>query len=155
MAMKHRRSGAAPAVSLVLAAAVLGACATGATPSTTADSSPSEIARSGRSAVPVETAPPEPSRAIGEVPAEIMEEILADAESRTDVPADEIVVLTAEMITWPDGSLGCPEPGMTYTQALVDGYQVVLDADGTELDYRVGEGGGFRLCEGGGRPTDS
>ena len=52
-------------------------------------------------------------------------------------------------MTWPDGSLGCPQPGQVYTQALVDGYHVVLDADGDELDYRVGSGGSFNLCENG------
>ncbi len=37
---------------------------------------------------------------------------------------------------------------MAYTQALVDGYHVVIVAGGEELDYRVGSGGSFRLCEG-------
>jgi hypothetical protein len=36
---------------------------------------------------------------------------------------------------------------MFYTQALVDGYQVVIDTGEEELDYRVGSGGSFRLCE--------
>ena len=35
---------------------------------------------------------------------------------------------------------------MYYTQALVDGYQVIVSAGGKEYDYRAGSGG-FRLCE--------
>jgi hypothetical protein len=29
---------------------------------------------------------------------------------------------------WNDGSLGCPEPGMMYTQALVNGYWLIIEA---------------------------
>jgi hypothetical protein len=46
--------------------------------------------------------------------------------------AEGIVVVTAEDVVWPDGSLGCPQPGMSYTQALVDGYRIEL-SDGTSL----------------------
>jgi hypothetical protein len=47
---------------------------------------------------------------------------------------------------WPDGSLGCPQPGMLYTQVLTPGYQVVVEAGGEEYDYRMGRTGTFRLC---------
>ncbi len=49
--------------------------------------------------------------------------------------------------TWNDGSLGCPQPGQLYTQALVDGFQVVLEVDDEQFDYRVGSGTDVRLCE--------
>jgi hypothetical protein len=55
-------------------------------------------------------------------------------------------------VTFSDGSLDCPEPGMSYTQALVDGYQVEIEAGDETLDYRVGAGGSFRLCESDGPP---
>ena len=42
---------------------------------------------------------------------------------------------------------------MAYTQALVDGYQVILRAGDEALDYRVTAQGGFRVCEDGGRPS--
>lgn len=89
----------------------------------------------------------------GEVPSAILEPILADAAERLSVDPIQLTVLVAEQVTWPDGSLGCPQPGMSYTQALVDGYRVVVEAADTELDYRVGGSGGFRLCEGAGRPS--
>jgi hypothetical protein len=49
-----------------------------------------------------------------------------DLAERLGVEPEEIEVVTAERVTWPDGSLGCPEPGMSYTQALVEGSKVVL-----------------------------
>lgn len=91
--------------------------------------------------------PPSGAAPVGEIPAEILDRILADAVVRTSTDLADIEVIRGEAITWPDGSLGCPEPGMMYTQALVDGYHVVVRAGGEELDYRVGSGGGFRLCE--------
>jgi len=89
----------------------------------------------------------------GEVPAEIMAELVADAAERTGAAPEAIDVTKATAVTWNDGSLGCPEPNMSYTMALVDGYHVILVAAGEELDYRVGEHGGFRLCKNNVRPS--
>ena len=88
----------------------------------------------------------------GEVPAALLAEIVADAALRSGVAEADIMVVRGESVTWSDGSLGCPQPGMNYTQALVPGYWVVLDADGTEYDYRASARGTFTLCEGGGSP---
>jgi hypothetical protein len=51
------------------------------------------------------------------------------------VDPDTIEVVLAEPVVWSDGSIGCPEPGMMYTQALVDGYRIVLDVDGDEVAF--------------------
>jgi hypothetical protein len=83
----------------------------------------------------------------GEVPAGILAAILADLAGRLGVSADEIQVVRGESVVWNDGSLGCPEPGMMYTQALVDGYWVVLEQGGQTYDYRATTRGYFRLCE--------
>ncbi|HSM17345.1 MAG TPA: hypothetical protein VK845_10190 [Gemmatimonadales bacterium] len=61
-----------------------------------------------------------------------------------------MTVLRAEAVTWQDGSLGCPEPGMAYTQALVDGYWVELMAGEETLDYRLSSEGGIKFCADGG-----
>lgn len=89
----------------------------------------------------------EPPLVTGEVPTDLLEAILQDAEARTGVEAAEMDLLRAEEVIWNDGSLGCPQPGMEYTQMLVDGYWVVLRAAGKELDYRATQTGFFVLCE--------
>jgi hypothetical protein len=87
------------------------------------------------------------------VPQAILEPILADAAARAKVGRDKLVIVRAEAVVWNDGSLGCPEPGMEYAQALVNGYWVVINAAGQTYDFRVGPGGSFRLCPAGrGRP---
>lgn len=58
-----------------------------------------------------------------------------DAARRTGADAAEVTVVAAEKVTWPDGAIGCPEPGQMYTMALVEGYRIVLEVDGAELAY--------------------
>jgi hypothetical protein len=81
------------------------------------------------------------------LPAEITDPIVDDAAARLGVDPSAVAIVDAHAETWSDGSLGCPEPGMMYTQALVDGYQVIVEANGTRLDYRGSGPGQFRLCE--------
>lgn len=138
----------------VLVGALLVACAA-TTPGAT--DPPPEVSGSER---PARTDTPadrvdasSPAAVIGEVPEAILRAILDDAAAETGLDPADIEVVRGEAVTWPDGSLGCPEPGVMYTQALVDGYHVVLDADGDELDYRVGESGAFRVCVDSGMPS--
>lgn len=63
---------------------------------------------------------------------------LADLAHRLAVDAAAIVVVSSEEVTWSDGSLGCPEPGMRYTQALVNGTRVILDYEGVSYHYHSG-----------------
>jgi hypothetical protein len=83
------------------------------------------------------------------VPQGILESVLKEAAALANVTREQLVILRAEPVIWNDGSLGCPEPGMMYTQALVNGYWVVIDAAGEKYDFRVGRGGSFRLCPAG------
>jgi hypothetical protein len=90
--------------------------------------------------------PPLPGEA-ATVPHDLLDAIVADAAARTSAEASEITVVSATSVTWPNGALGCPKPGFMYTQMIVTGYQVVVDAAGTKLDYRSGSGGAPSLCE--------
>ena len=40
-----------------------------------------------------------------------------------------------------------PRPGVSYTQAIVDGVQVIVTVDGTTYDYRFGSTDSPKLCE--------
>ncbi len=65
---------------------------------------------------------------------------VSDLADRLGVDESEITVVSVEEVTWSDGSLGCPEPGMMYTQALENGSLIVLEADGIEYEYHSGVG---------------
>jgi hypothetical protein len=79
----------------------------------------------------------------------VKEAALVDAAKRTGLGRNLLEVVTAEAVTWSDGSIGCPMPGMTYTQALVPGFRVRIRAGGRELDYHAGRTGPPTLCPAG------
>lgn len=60
--------------------------------------------------------------------------------ARVDVDQEAIGVESAEFVQWPSSALGCAEPGMMYTQALVPGYRVVLRT-GDDLHHYHGARG--------------
>jgi hypothetical protein len=97
--------------------------------------------------------PGEPGQPVtGETPASLLEDILADVVERTGVAREAVVIIRDQAVMWSDGSLGCPQPGVFYTQALVPGYRVVLQVSEVEYDYRASERGYFLLCQGGAPP---
>jgi hypothetical protein len=76
----------------------------------------------------------------------IVEAVLADAVERSGLARDDLEVQSAEAVTWSDGSLGCPRPGMEYTQALVPGYRIKVRAGERVLDYHANRRGYWILC---------
>jgi hypothetical protein len=82
-----------------------------------------------------------------DLPAAIVDPVVAEIARVASVPLAAVVIETAAAVTFPDGSLGCPLPGMSYTQVQVDGYRIVAVAAGTTYDYRGSGPGNFRRCE--------
>lgn len=76
----------------------------------------------------------------------IVEQARADLAARIDVEESSIETVSAEPVTWSDGSIGCPEEGKMYTQALVQGSRVVLEAEGETHDYHAGADDEPFLC---------
>lgn len=133
---------------LVLAALVLAvvACA----PAGVTD--PTSIASPESTAQPPDM-PPETPAPVSIVPQELLDQVLDQAASQAGVSLDELTVERAQQVTWSDGSLGCPAPGEMYTQALVDGYWVVVSAAGQTHDFHLAANGTIKLCPPGrGRP---
>lgn len=77
----------------------------------------------------------------------VVERAVADLAERLGIAAADIEVVSVEQFTWQDGSLGCPQPGRDYTQALVNGSRIVLRADRSLYDYHSGGGRDPFLCE--------
>jgi hypothetical protein len=68
-----------------------------------------------------------------------------DLAQRLGVDPADVTVVDARAVTWGDGSLGCPQPGMQYVQRLVDGTLVILKAGGRTYEYHGGDP--LFLCE--------
>jgi hypothetical protein len=117
------------------------------------DVSEAQSGEGEQSSTPTVTPTPTEQSVKQTVPQRILDPILNEVAALAKVSREKLAIVHAESVVWSDGSLGCPEPGMMYTQALANGYWVVIDAAGKKYDYRVDSGGGFRLCpEGRGQP---
>lgn len=135
----RRRTIAASAAVLVL---TLSACATGVPMS---EQSPS-------SRPPFQTTTPgtigpsgiEPTGTSAAVPQGHWDAIVDDLTARGVDGAP--VLVSAEQVVFNDGSLGCPTPGQSYTQAQIDGMRVIVEVDGVRYDYRFGTGPTPTLC---------
>jgi hypothetical protein len=64
----------------------------------------------------------------------------ADLAERLGAAPETIELIEQSEVTWRDGSLGCPQPGMAYTQALVNGSRIVLRHGGVDYHYHSGRG---------------
>jgi hypothetical protein len=69
-----------------------------------------------------------------------------DLVDRLSIPIDQIEVLEAKSVVWPDASLGCPQPGMRYKQVQVDGVLIQLQTNGQVYEYHRGGSRGLFLC---------
>lgn len=78
-----------------------------------------------------------------------------DLSQRLGVAAETIELVSLLEVTWPDGSLGCPEAGVAYTQALVPGQQLILRVNGAEYYYHSGKNSVFTYCSDPQPPLDT
>ena len=77
----------------------------------------------------------------------LIDQAVADLASRLKIDASKIETISAQSISWPDGSLGCPRPGMAYTQVMVDGTLIQLSVNGTTYSYHSGGSRAPFLCQ--------
>ena len=87
----------------------------------------------------------------GNLPAPVMAAV-ADLAARVGVAQDTITVASIEEVTWPDASLGNPQPGNMYAQVLTPGYRVFLMAAGERYEYHTDMGTSLTLI---GAPADA
>jgi hypothetical protein len=60
-----------------------------------------------------------------------------DLARRLNVPETQIRMGVATPASWEDGSLGCPEPGVMYTQAVTSGWVIKLTHGKREYQYHA------------------
>ena len=77
---------------------------------------------------------------------DLADQAVADLAIRLKVTNSEIELVSVEAVTWQDGSIGCPEPDRSYTQALVEGHRIVLDHGDRVYLYHSGAGRPPFLC---------
>jgi hypothetical protein len=91
---------------------------------------------------------PDPTGPItGEVPPDVMETVMLALEKLTGAMRTEFKIIRAEETIWPNGALGCPLPGINYTQATMPGFHIVLEHKGLKYDYRADGKRYLLLCQ--------
>ena len=67
--------------------------------------------------------------------ARLVELAKGDLARRLGVGIEDVTLVSAEAVEWPDASLGDPQPGMVYAQVITPGYKIILSAGGQEYEY--------------------
>jgi len=70
-----------------------------------------------------------------------------DLTGRLHVDNSQVELVEVQSVIWPDGSLGCPQPGMGYIQVQVDGLLIRLRAGDRIYEYHSGGARAPFLCE--------
>ncbi|HSF97862.1 MAG TPA: hypothetical protein VLA55_04135 [Ornithinibacter sp.] len=148
MSTPHRTAALLAAVVLTAAACASG----GDTPAASTSPSPADsgTVTAGPTAGPTASAPASPGTG-GALPADLrtrpeVAAAIADTASRANVAPDEVLIAAWSPVTWNDGSLGCPQKGMVYTQALVEGELLMLRVEQSLFQYHSARGGPFTYC---------
>jgi hypothetical protein len=105
---------------------------------------PSKPARPGLPTPPPPRPTPQDPEPISD---DAIRDAIADLADRLDVNPNVIDVLDARQVTWRDGSVGCPVPGLAYPQAEVRGYLVILRAGDTSYRYHAADAAASFLCD--------
>lgn len=76
----------------------------------------------------------------------LVDQAITDLAMRLDTDRASIQTVSANAVVWPDKSVGCPQPGMVYTQVSVDGALIELRVGGTTYAYHAGGSRSPFLC---------
>lgn len=77
----------------------------------------------------------------------LIEKAKANLAQRLSISVNEINLMEAIPVTWPDASLGCPQEGMMYAQVLTPGYLILLERGGATFEYHASSGNTIVACE--------
>jgi hypothetical protein len=70
-----------------------------------------------------------------------------DLSQRLSIPTDQIKIQEAVEVTWPDSSLGCPNPASQYLQVITPGYLLRFQAMDRVFEYHTNKNDLIIYCE--------
>ncbi len=90
--------------------------------------------------------PPPVTDVSDSIPRPLVEKVKAHLANFLGITPNEIRVVESLAVSWPDTSLGCPQPGLYYAQVITPGYRFVLEASGQRYPYHTDLGEQIILC---------
>lgn len=137
----------AGAMLLALAAGCTSIPAEGpALPATAAPAAPTSAPTTPPEEAPVKENPT-PTPAYDPAMEPLVQAAMDDLARRLGIPPEEIIVVEAQAVVWPDAAMGCPQPDMMYIQVPQDGAFIQLSAGGKTYNYHSGGSREVFLCE--------
>jgi hypothetical protein len=76
----------------------------------------------------------------------VLEPIVAAIAEELNVAPEDVGVVSATPETWPDASLGCPQPDMLYAQVVTPGFRVIVEVAGEQIEFHTDERGTVVRC---------
>jgi hypothetical protein len=70
-----------------------------------------------------------------------------DLARRLGIDPGEVDLIEIQVVVWPDGALGCPQPGVVYAQVQQEGLLIRLRAGKRIYPYHSGGGTPPFLCQ--------
>ena len=67
----------------------------------------------------------------------LIEKARSDLSRMLGTAPDRITVLSIKEVEWPDSSLGCPQPGMSYLTVVTPGYEILLQVGDKTYTYHA------------------
>lgn len=114
------------------------------------------------SQVATATVPPAEEEPVKEIPVPtpahpadlqpLVQEAIENLAQRLGIAPEQVAVVEAVAVIWPDAAIGCPQPDMMYIQVPQDGALIRLSASGRLYNYHYGGRRGLFLCEQPGKP---
>lgn len=83
----------------------------------------------------------QPSLASPEPPNSVIAATRQDLSRKTNISVNRLQIQAAQPQTWPDGCLGLAKPGEFCTQALVQGWRIILTDKQKTWVYRTDSSG--------------
>lgn len=77
----------------------------------------------------------------------VVDQALNDLAERLNVSLEQIDVVELQAVVWPDGALGCPQPGLAYIQVQQEGLFMRLRVGKRVYNYHSGGGSAPFFCE--------
>lgn len=77
----------------------------------------------------------------GNLPQSVATPVKQDAAKRLNLTTDQVRIVQADKKTWSDGCLGLYEPNILCSQATVEGWQVIVEANQQRWVYRTNSSG--------------
>ncbi len=71
-----------------------------------------------------------------------VQKAIKNLSSKLGIGVDQIKVIGYENVQWPNGCLGIQQPGVMCTMVIIDGYRVILEANGASYEYHTNINGG-------------